>query len=327
MRRVGRPECLSFVFYTENYGRGTVTVDDKGNTLKKPRNYPMNREELIMKVNDTFKPHGIMIGLHDDDAPNKDHEHWYLGFENNRMQPEDFESLAYDLGFVVKPSEAYMNRPDTLEDYLTHTSDAATKDGKKVYDASHIWKSPYWDGMLYMSRDFKRDLQREQRMDGNVEMDVQIIKYIETFNIRYFPELLRFLDKYHQPGLYAYVLMNRATFYGMYLRELREAERYSYTPGYVVQECKQKYPHGTNSVDAGQIPPKNDDISDPGCAVQEAPEREQPVPLAEGVSREAREADMFETPVINESDLADADLFADDDFEFIASSDGENPFE
>ena len=105
MRRIGRAECLTFVFYTENYGRGFVTVDDKGNPLKKPRNYPKNRDELIMKVNDMFAPHGILIGLHDDNPPDKDHEHWYLGFENSRFQPNDFEPIAYDLGFVVRPNE------------------------------------------------------------------------------------------------------------------------------------------------------------------------------------------------------------------------------
>ena len=399
MRRTGKAECLSFIFYTENYGRGKVTTKPDGSLLDEPIIYPANRDELIMRVQSEFSPHGIMIGLHDDDAPNKDHEHWYLGFENNRMQPNDFEPIAHSMGFVVKPSEAYMNRPDTLEDYLTHTSDAATKDGKKTYDASHIWKSPYWDASLYMSSDAKRDIKREQRMDGNVEMDMEIINYIETFNIRYFPELLHFLQKYHHQGLYAYVLMNRATFYGMYLREMREAERFSYTPGYVQQECKKNYPHGTNSVDAGKNPPKNDNVPDPGCLKSEifniiqnvgliiddemynrfyevneywltnnsldehfadivlAKYRSQIAtqgcdtpPPAEGVSREAREADTSETPGINESDIADAD-FASDDFEsfnpddddpfhaeldtidqawdlgFIASSDGDNPFE
>ena len=326
MRRVGRAECLSFIFYIEDYGKGKVTVDGKGNPLSTPKEYPQNREDLIMRVNDVFAPHGIMIGLHDDNPPDKDHEHWYLGFENSRFQPSDFEPMAQQMGFVVHADEAYMNRPDTLEDYIKHVSDNAKKDCKKEYDDSHIWKSPYWDASLYMNRDAKRDIKREQRMNGDIEMDSQIIKYIETFNIRYFPELLSFLQRYHQPGLYAYVLMNRSSFYGMYLRELREAERFSYTPGYVQQECKQKYPHGTNSVDAGMIPPDNDDIPDPGCIQNVTPECDT-APPAEGASREAREADMSVTPGIDESDLADADLFADDDFEVFASSDGDNPFE
>lgn len=277
MRRIGRAECLSFVFYIENYGRGHVTVDDKGNTLDKPRNYPASREELIMNVNDVFKPHGIMIGLHDDNPPDKDHEHWYLGFENSRFQPSDFEPLAYDLGFVVKPALAYMNRPDTLDDYIKHVSDNAKKDGKKVYDDSHIWKSEYWDPQLYMSADTKKDIKREQRETETSTMDVNIITMIDGYNIRYFPELLDYLQKY--PALYNYVLMQRSSFYFMYLRELRECDKVM-----EYRRFKEKYPHGTNSVDAGQIPPKNDDVPDPGCAAQEVPfmdtsgpEPEQPV--------------------------------------------------
>ena len=104
MRRIGRAECLAFVFYPEDYGKGIVTVDGKGKPLAEPKEYPQNREELIMWVNDVFKPHGIMIGLHDDNPPDKDHEHWYLGFENSRFQPSDFEPMAEQMGFVVHPA-------------------------------------------------------------------------------------------------------------------------------------------------------------------------------------------------------------------------------
>ena len=163
MRRIGRAECLAFIFYLEDYGKGKVTVDAGGNQLSTPKEYPQNREELIMRVNDTFSPHGIMIGLHDDNPPDKDHEHWFLGFENSRYQPKDFEPLARQMGFVVSPKDVYQNRPDTLEDYLKHTSDAAKKDCKKEYDDSHIWKSEYWDPHLYISTDTKKDIKREQR--------------------------------------------------------------------------------------------------------------------------------------------------------------------
>lgn len=313
MRRIGRPECLAFVFYPENYGRGLVTVDDKGNPLKKPRNYPKDRDDLIMKATEAFSPHGIMIGLHDDNPPDKDHEHWYFGFENNRMQPSDFEPIAYDLGFVVKPKEVYMNRPDTLDDYIKHISDAAVKDMKKEYDDSHIWKSEYWNPKLYMSQEAKRDIKREQRETETSTMDVNIITMIDGYNIRYFPELLDFLQKY--PALYNYVLMQRSSFYFMYLRELRECDKFL-----GVKRCKDKYPDGTNSKDAEPYKPEP-----------------KPVKLSYSESQAvlARSTDeVFGTlpdePALEETP-AEAPAEADDpDFEVFGEPielDGENPFD
>lgn len=314
MRRIGRPECLSFVFYPENYGRGIVTVDDKGNPLKKPRNYPKDRDELIMNVNDKFSPHGILIALHDDNPPDKDHEHWYLGFENSRFQPNDFEPIAYDLGFVVRPNEVYMNRPDTLEDYGKHISEAAKKDGKKEYDNSHIWKSEYWDPQLYMSRDFKRDIKREKRETETSTMDVNIITMIDGYNIRYFPELLDHLQKY--PALYNYVLMQRSSFYFMYLRELRECDKVM-----EYRRCKEKYPDGTNSEDPEPYRPNPEPVKMSYSETQAALARS----TDEIFGAPPVEPAIAETPA-----EAPAEADTDDEFEIIGEPfelDGENPFD
>ena len=313
MRRTGRAECLAFIFYVEDYGKGKVTVDGKGNQLNPPKEYPQNREELIMRVNDTFSPHGIMIGLHDDNPPDKDHEHWYLGFENSRFQPNDFEPLARQMGFVVSPEDVYQNRPDTLEDYIKHISDAAKKDCKKEYDDSHIWKSEYWNPQLYMSQEFKRDLKREQRENESSTMDVQIIKYIEDINIRYFPQLLAFLQEYNKPALYNYVLMQRSSFYGMYLRELRECDKYLGNIHY-----KKMYPEGTNSEDPKPYKPEPEPVKMSYSESQAVFAKSTDEVFGASPEPSSEEAPPAEAPAEAEINL--------EEFEVIGP-DGENPFE
>lgn len=242
---------------------------------------------------------GVAVGLHYKEVDDKNHAHFLTGWSKSAPDTPGFVALLkeYNAEMIAKAKAEgkdvtikledgsvverqlfkiqtgrYAKKhcvydPEAMELYLSHSTAQCKKDGKVEYDPDK--DVIYTDGFdldSYLSRDAVQKAKKAKEKD-DVDLMMDIFEAINDTDITDIIDLAFYFRSTGRRDLLAYMHAHSST-----ITQALVGRRYRHdhqTVSYQEQQrCEQDFPHGTNSIDAGQHRPyQRDGEADPGMHI------------------------------------------------------------
>lgn len=237
------------------------------------------------------KAAGIAVGMHHREVDDKNHDHWMIGWSKSAPSTSDFVKLlkernaeliadakshgkdvtiTLDNGSTVERqfykiyTGRYANKhcvfnPEALNDYLSHSTKNAQAENKVQYDPDKdVIYSDGFDLDSYLSRDAVQKAKKEEQQDDALLM-ADIYDMIRDTGITNIIDLSQYVRHIGRMDLLNYMHAHSATVHFAINDEYRDNHN-GKVPYTVEQECKEKYPDGTNSEDEKPYRPEPEPV-------------------------------------------------------------------